>query len=563
MTASASTSRRRCRSLRCRRSPRSRCRFRSPSSPTARSGSRSWSAGPCVLALFSGMTGLATGLILLTVARSRVVPRQGGHRPDPQLADRRLLPDRVPLEGLQLPPGGQRRRCDSSDRSRRACSPTGSTGECRSSSSSSRPCIFALLALKSARAGPRPMGTPRDRSQPRRSSTPRRSRRRSRRVGAPCTRCSRCNASGGASRSSRPRSSGSSSLASLFYEQEFGLDERGRGVAAAIAEPFAIVGLVDRCTHRHATVRRQRQGSHPVRRARSPSVGGSGSSLLRAVAPNVCCRRRPQLRDLRPRLAIIGPGVLAALSLAIPPRARATGFSVGSLWAIPGLLVLPVIGWIADTWSIRVGMLVMIPVFVIGASSCAVGRPTSSTTTSRRSGSRPSPAPRCCTTAGRATPPCCWSAVSRPATASDRCCTNVDLELARGRDRRLARHERRRQVDAAQVDQRRRRGRPRRHRARRARHHARAAERDRRARHRADARRQGRVRLAHGRGEPRTGRMDEPARPGRRQGGDRRGTRDVPDPRRTTRLARGQPVRRPAADARAGDELHHASRRCC
>jgi hypothetical protein len=33
-------------------------------------------------------------------------------------------------------------------------------------------------------------------------------------------------------------------LAALLYEQKFGLDERPRGVAAAIAEPFALVGLV-------------------------------------------------------------------------------------------------------------------------------------------------------------------------------------------------------------------------------------------------------------------------------------------------------------------------------
>ena len=43
---------------------------------------------------------------------------------------------------------------------------------------------------------------------------------------------------------------------------------------------------------------------------------------------------------------MLGPGILASLSLAIPPRTRATGFSVASLWVIPGLLVLPLIGWI-------------------------------------------------------------------------------------------------------------------------------------------------------------------------------------------------------------------------
>ena len=52
------------------------------------------------------------------------------------------------------------------------------------------------------------------------------------------------------------------------------------------------------------------------------------------------------------------------------------GFSMGSLWILPGLLLLPFIGWIADNWGIRQGMLVMAPIFVIGglivSSSSAV-----------------------------------------------------------------------------------------------------------------------------------------------------------------------------------------------
>src|SRR5690606_24598234 len=66
-------------------------------------------------------------------------------------------------------------------------------------------------------------------------------------------------------------------------------------------------------------------------------------------------------------LAVLGPGILTALSLAIPARARATGFSVASLWVIPGLLVLPLIGWISNEVGIRWGMLVMVPLFVIGS----------------------------------------------------------------------------------------------------------------------------------------------------------------------------------------------------
>ena len=46
-------------------------------------------------------------------------------------------------------------------------------------------------------------------------------------------------------------------LASLLYEQEFGLDERARGIASAIAEPFQLVGLVCRLAHRHPAVPRR------------------------------------------------------------------------------------------------------------------------------------------------------------------------------------------------------------------------------------------------------------------------------------------------------------------
>jgi branched-chain amino acid transport system ATP-binding protein len=65
-------------------------------------------------------------------------------------------------------------------------------------------------------------------------------------------------------------------------------------------------------------------------------------------------------------LAVVLPGILATLSLAIPPRTRSLGFSIASLWVLPGLVVLPLVGAIGDAWGIRIGMLVMTPVFLIG-----------------------------------------------------------------------------------------------------------------------------------------------------------------------------------------------------
>ncbi|MEN3272185.1 MAG: hypothetical protein V7636_946, partial [Actinomycetota bacterium] len=53
-------------------------------------------------------------------------------------------------------------------------------------------------------------------------------------------------------------------------------------------------------------------------------------------------------------------------ALALPPRARGMGFSLGSLWVLPGLLALPIVGSIGDRYGIRTGLLLMIPIFIVG-----------------------------------------------------------------------------------------------------------------------------------------------------------------------------------------------------
>jgi branched-chain amino acid transport system ATP-binding protein len=153
-------------------------------------------------------------------------------------------------------------------------------------------------------------------------------------------------------------------LASLLYEQEFGLDERERGIAAAVAEPFALVGLV--IGSRIVTRRFIGDMSGLIRFLARVAVATAVVSLLFAVAPNVYVAVAINCA-ITAALATLGPGILVALSLAIPARVRATGFSVASLWVIPGLVVLPLIGWVSTEWSIRWGMLVMVPLFLIGS----------------------------------------------------------------------------------------------------------------------------------------------------------------------------------------------------
>ncbi len=156
---------------------------------------------------------------------------------------------------------------------------------------------------------------------------------------------------------------GFTSMAGLFYEQVFGLDERARGLVAASTEPLQLVGLFIGA----------RIGTKLVERDPGLLLRFLGRvSFLVAIA-FAAFALSPWLwlsiginAVISAGLAAVGPGIYAALALAIPPRARATGFSIGSVWVLPGLLILPIIGAFGDAWGIRQGMLLMLPVFVVG-----------------------------------------------------------------------------------------------------------------------------------------------------------------------------------------------------
>jgi branched-chain amino acid transport system ATP-binding protein len=153
------------------------------------------------------------------------------------------------------------------------------------------------------------------------------------------------------------------SLAALMYEQEFNLDERARGFVAASVEPFQLVGLIVGA----------RIGTRLVARDPSLIMGFlakvawlvSGCLIVFALAPNIGVAIVANA-VITGSLSMLLPGIFASLSLAIPPRARSIGFSVAALWIIPGLVVLPIIGAIGDRYSIRWGMVVMVPIFLIG-----------------------------------------------------------------------------------------------------------------------------------------------------------------------------------------------------
>jgi ABC-type branched-subunit amino acid transport system ATPase component/MFS family permease len=167
-------------------------------------------------------------------------------------------------------------------------------------------------------------------------------------------------------------------LAAFLYEDAFGLDERERGVIGSIAEPAQLAGLL--VGARIGLKLFARDPRLVFKLLSSVSLLVSVLSAVFALSPNIVVTvfgiRLPVVAVLAHMaisacLAFLLPGVLAALSLAIPPRARSMGFSMGSVFIIPGLLILPIIGWIGDTWGIRQGMLAMVPIGLIG--SLAIG----------------------------------------------------------------------------------------------------------------------------------------------------------------------------------------------
>ena len=70
-------------------------------------------------------------------------------------------------------------------------------------------------------------------------------------------------------------------------------------------------------------------------------------------------------------LAVLVPGIYGVLSLAIPPRARGLGFAIGSLYVIPGLIVLPLVGGLADDIGVRPAIFFLVPIFLVGAAIIA------------------------------------------------------------------------------------------------------------------------------------------------------------------------------------------------
>jgi ABC-type branched-subunit amino acid transport system ATPase component/MFS family permease len=158
---------------------------------------------------------------------------------------------------------------------------------------------------------------------------------------------------------------GLASLTSIYYEEVFDLSESQRGFVAAATEPAQLLGITlgIGLTARVMT----RDPGRGLRLLSIVAVLIAGAWVAFAAAPvlGVAVGANILISGLA---ALLAPGIFASLSLAIPPKVRSLGYSMGSLFVLPGLIMLYVVGGLADRYGVRTGMLAMVPVFMVGAA---------------------------------------------------------------------------------------------------------------------------------------------------------------------------------------------------
>jgi ABC-type branched-subunit amino acid transport system ATPase component/predicted MFS family arabinose efflux permease len=156
---------------------------------------------------------------------------------------------------------------------------------------------------------------------------------------------------------------GFAALASILYQHKFGLGVVERGWVAAAAEPAQLIGLAIGARVGGRLI--QRDPGLILRFLAAVALVTSALLVFFALVPILWVTIVINMA-VTASLAAVGSGIYASLSLAIPARSRSLGFSMGAVWVIPGLIVLPIIGAISDSVGVQVGMLALVPVFLVG-----------------------------------------------------------------------------------------------------------------------------------------------------------------------------------------------------
>jgi ABC-type branched-subunit amino acid transport system ATPase component/nitrate/nitrite transporter NarK len=150
----------------------------------------------------------------------------------------------------------------------------------------------------------------------------------------------------------------------LYYDEVFGLGPGARGAIAAFDEPIAAAGLIVGGVMANRFLR-HRPG-RVITYIGLMSVLTGLSFAMVALAPVLWLA--VGFSYIRAFFgAILAPATAALIAMVIPPRARGFALSAGVLFALPGYVIFLAFGTVGDAWGLRAGLLVMTPVFLVGA----------------------------------------------------------------------------------------------------------------------------------------------------------------------------------------------------
>jgi ABC-type branched-subunit amino acid transport system ATPase component/predicted MFS family arabinose efflux permease len=151
---------------------------------------------------------------------------------------------------------------------------------------------------------------------------------------------------------------------SLFYSDIYHIGPFGRGVIFAGVEPVQIAGLIFGGVFLQKYV--NKSPGLAMKLLGVAAVGVSLGLIVLALSPNVEVALAGHF-FLSFASSTILPGTLAVISFVIPPRMRTLGFATGNLWILLGVPVIPIIGGIGDHFGLRVGILIFVPVYLLGS----------------------------------------------------------------------------------------------------------------------------------------------------------------------------------------------------
>jgi hypothetical protein len=157
----------------------------------------------------------------------------------------------------------------------------------------------------------------------------------------------------------------------LYLEEEFAFDAAERGILGAAMGAFGIAGLFVG----NALTKRFLFSAEPWRMFRLMAgigVAVAVGILYLAVIPNVALMIVGAIA-LNMLASLILPAYGTLFSITFPAPSRSVGFALTRLWALPGLVMAPIVGAVGDTHGMRWGIALSVPVFVVGSLIVGTG----------------------------------------------------------------------------------------------------------------------------------------------------------------------------------------------